>query len=68
MESKNATRKQARHVDLGKRQKMTSHVNHKGWQEMLEDDENRGIADVERHIRAMLNEIERIKLRALREF
>jgi len=68
MESENITQKQARHVDLIERQKMTSHVNRKGWKEMLVDDENRGIADVERHIRAMLNEIERTKLWSLREF
>jgi hypothetical protein len=35
---------------------------------MLVDDENRGIADAERHIIAMLIEMERIKPWSLREF
>ncbi|HMK32303.1 MAG TPA: hypothetical protein VK431_01625 [Nitrosopumilaceae archaeon] len=43
-------------------------MNRKSWQEMLADDENRGIADAERQIRAMLNQVERIKQWALREF
>ena len=50
------------------RRKMTGHLNRKDWQEMLVEDENRGIEDAERQVRAMLNEIERIKLWALREF
>ncbi len=68
MESENITQKQARRVDLTGRHKMTSHTSRKGWKEMLVDDENRGIADAERHIRAMLNEIQRTKLWELREF
>jgi hypothetical protein len=68
MEPENVTRKQARHVNLFERHKMTSHTNRKGWKEMLVDDENRGIADAERHIVAMLIEMERIKPWSLREF
>ena len=43
-------------------------MNRKSWQEMLADDENRGIADAERQIQAMLNQAERIKRWALHEF
>ena len=68
MESENTTEPIDESKNVIESRKKTSHLDRKNWQEMLVDDENRGIADAERHVRAMLNEIYREKPWALREF
>ena len=68
MESENTTETIDEIRNVIKKRKKTSHKSRKNWQEMLVDDENRGIADAERQVRAMLNQIERINLWSLREF